>query len=97
MKLFIIALATATLISGWADGSSASEHKGYTQAQCEAATGHHWRNGYSYNRTLKSGEVREISVRGHCRKPSAAAAEKQFQAYLARSPEGESKDGKVSD
>ncbi len=94
MKYFIIALTAATLVAAWADGSSASEHKDYTEAQCVASDGHHWRKATSYTRK-KDGRV--INVRAHCRKPSAAAAEKQYQAYLARSPEGVSADGKVSD
>ena len=91
MKLFITALVLATFAAGVAD---ASEHKNYTEAQCTASAGHHWRAATSYTRK-KDGRV--INVRAHCRKPSAAAAEKQYQAYLARSPEGVSADGKVSD
>ena len=94
MKYFVIALTAATLIAAWADGSSASEHKGYTEAQCTSADSYHWRKASSYTRK-KDGRV--INVRGHCRKGTAAAATKQYQAYLARSPEGVSADGKVSD
>ncbi len=94
MKYFVIALTAATLIAAWADGSSASEHKGYTEAQCKAADSYHWRAGSSYTRK-KDGRV--INVRAHCRKGTALRASQQYQAYLSRSPEGISADGKITD